>query len=207
MINLHSRKVVFVQKSRQHTSYILLLSTLVSCFLFLPHHTVLALVDINTADTTDLEELKGIGPAKAKAIIDHRQTHGPFTRIEQIQDVWGIGPSTYENIRDFITVGAAYYMEPDTSLVSEPKTIESSTIVPLKEELVPSSEIETTTEGGEGEEDLLSPPSATVAPVISQTAVVSEAEKYTDFMHSLPFFGLIGVILAGVVALYANRLS
>lgn len=62
------------------------------------------LVNINTADTTLLSTLSGIGPAKAAAIIDYRTQHGPFARSEDIQNVSGIGPSTYAGIKDFITV-------------------------------------------------------------------------------------------------------
>jgi competence protein ComEA len=61
------------------------------------------LVNINTADQKALESLPGIGPVIAQRILDHRQAHGPFTQIEDIMDVSGIGPSTFEKIRDLIT--------------------------------------------------------------------------------------------------------
>lgn len=49
--------------------------------------------------------LNGIGEVKAQAIIDYRAgPSGPFETIEEIQEVSGIGPSTYDNIKDFITV-------------------------------------------------------------------------------------------------------
>lgn len=48
-------------------------------------------ININTADATTLAELKGIGPAKAKAIVDYRRQHGPFKSVEQLADVKGIG--------------------------------------------------------------------------------------------------------------------
>ena len=64
-----------------------------------------ALVNINTADSATLQTLNGIGPSKAQAIIDYRTQHGPFAKIEDIQNVSGIGPSTYANIKDYITVG------------------------------------------------------------------------------------------------------
>ena len=62
-------------------------------------------ININTASKEDLERLPGIGPVKAQAIIDYREANGPFTTIEQIQNVPGIGPSTFEMIKDLITVG------------------------------------------------------------------------------------------------------
>jgi competence protein ComEA len=61
-------------------------------------------IDINTATVEILDTLPGIGPAKAADIISYRQKHGAFDRIEDIQNVSGIGPATFENIRDLITV-------------------------------------------------------------------------------------------------------
>lgn len=64
------------------------------------------LVNINTADSAALQTLDGIGPSKAQAIIDYRTQNGPFQSIEDIQNVSGIGPATYDKIKDSITVGA-----------------------------------------------------------------------------------------------------
>jgi competence protein ComEA len=61
-------------------------------------------VNINTASQADLESLPGIGPVIAQRIIAFRQEHGPFTRIEDIQEVAGIGPATYEKVKDSITI-------------------------------------------------------------------------------------------------------
>jgi competence protein ComEA len=63
-----------------------------------------ALVNINTADETTLKSLSGIGPSKAKAIITYREEKGLFTSIEDIKDVTGIGDSTFENLKEFISV-------------------------------------------------------------------------------------------------------
>lgn len=60
-------------------------------------------VNINTADSATLESLPGIGPALAQRIIDHRQTHGPFERVEDVMKVSGIGEATFEGIQDLIT--------------------------------------------------------------------------------------------------------
>lgn len=62
-------------------------------------------VDINQADAATLDTLDGIGPATAAAIVEYRTTGGPFKRIEDIQDVKGIGPALFNNIKDHITVG------------------------------------------------------------------------------------------------------
>ncbi|WP_420590386.1 ComEA family DNA-binding protein [Bacterioplanoides sp.] len=51
-------------------------------------------VNINTATAEQLTELKGIGPNKAKAIVQYRQEKGPFSSIEELVLVKGIGQST-----------------------------------------------------------------------------------------------------------------
>jgi competence protein ComEA len=60
-------------------------------------------ININTADAAELETLPGIGPTRAQQIIDYRQQHGPFATIEEIMDVSGIGPATFEGLQDLIT--------------------------------------------------------------------------------------------------------
>ncbi len=62
------------------------------------------LININTASADELETLPGIGPTLAQRIIDYRTQHGPFQRIEDIMDVPGIGPSTFDQIQSLITV-------------------------------------------------------------------------------------------------------
>jgi competence protein ComEA len=64
------------------------------------------LININTANQQELESLPGIGPVTALKIIDYRQSHGPFKDIEAIMDIKGIGPATFERIKDLITVGS-----------------------------------------------------------------------------------------------------
>jgi competence protein ComEA len=60
-------------------------------------------ININTAEQASLESLPGIGPALAQRILDHRQANGPFGRVEDIMDVSGIGPATFEGLQDLIT--------------------------------------------------------------------------------------------------------
>jgi competence protein ComEA len=62
-------------------------------------------VNINTASQAELEALPGIGPVTAQVILTYRQLNGAFTSIEAIQDVDGIGPVTYEKIKNLITIG------------------------------------------------------------------------------------------------------
>jgi competence protein ComEA len=62
-------------------------------------------ININTASAAELEALPRIGPALAQRIIEYRAANGPFQRIEDITRVRGIGPATFEQIKDRITVG------------------------------------------------------------------------------------------------------
>ncbi len=64
-----------------------------------------AKIDINTADTSELIELPGIGEKLAERIAAYRAEHGPFPSIEAIQEVSGIGEKKFEAIQDLITVG------------------------------------------------------------------------------------------------------
>lgn len=80
------------------------------------------LININTASSAELQTLVGIGAVKAQAIIDYRNgPNGPFETIEEIKDVSGIGEATYNNIKDFITVG-----DPVTSTSTAVSSGESS---------------------------------------------------------------------------------
>ena len=63
------------------------------------------LININTASAAELDSLPGIGPTTAQKIIDYRTQNGPFLNAEDIVNVSGIGPGTYERIKNLITVG------------------------------------------------------------------------------------------------------
>jgi competence protein ComEA len=62
------------------------------------------LININTADKAALMTLPGIGETKANAIIAYRTENGAFTDPEQLMEVNGIGPGTYDNLKDLITI-------------------------------------------------------------------------------------------------------
>jgi competence protein ComEA len=61
-------------------------------------------ININTASAAQLDGLPGIGPGYAQRIVEYRESHGPFARTEEIQNVPGIGPATFDKIKDLITV-------------------------------------------------------------------------------------------------------
>jgi competence protein ComEA len=64
------------------------------------------LLNINTASAADLAGLKGIGDAKAKAIVQYREKNGPFKSVEDLRQVKGIGEKLLENLRAHVTVGS-----------------------------------------------------------------------------------------------------
>ena len=61
-------------------------------------------ININTATAEQLQALPGIGKARAEAIIAYREEHGPFTYVEDLRAVSGIGKGILANIIDYITV-------------------------------------------------------------------------------------------------------
>lgn len=73
-------------------------------------------VNINTASEKELTQLGGIGVAKAAEIVKYREANGPFGNPEDLMNVKGIGPKTFESNKDRIAVG-----KPDTEISEETK--------------------------------------------------------------------------------------
>lgn len=61
------------------------------------------LINLNTASGALLETLPGIGPVTAQRILDHRQSNGPFSRIDELLETKLVSASTFEKIRGRIT--------------------------------------------------------------------------------------------------------
>ncbi len=61
-------------------------------------------LNVNTATAEELESLPGIGASRAAAIVEYRNTHGPFQRVEDLVEVSGIGDGILGSIRDLIEV-------------------------------------------------------------------------------------------------------
>ncbi|GAA3521514.1 ComEA family DNA-binding protein [Corynebacterium pilbarense] len=59
-------------------------------------------VSLNSASASELTALPGVGEATAAAIVAHREANGPFTAVEQLTDVRGIGPAKFEAMRDMV---------------------------------------------------------------------------------------------------------
>lgn len=62
------------------------------------------LIDINTALPSELQRLPGIGPALAERIVAYREAWGPFSTIEDIMEVSGIGPATFARMQHLLKV-------------------------------------------------------------------------------------------------------
>ncbi len=82
-----------------------------------------AAVDLNNATQAELETVKGVGPAKAKAIIEYRKKNGNFKSVDDLDKVPGFGKKTVDSVRKEIVVGnakaAAAGKTADTKTVKE----------------------------------------------------------------------------------------
>jgi competence protein ComEA len=61
-------------------------------------------ININKADETELQNLPGIGPAKAAAIVEYRNSSGPFEAVDDLKKISGIGDKTFEKLKDLIGI-------------------------------------------------------------------------------------------------------
>ncbi len=61
--------------------------------------------DLNRAGPRQLEAIPGIGPSIAGRILEYRERNGPFTSVDELRKVSGIGPKTYERIKPYLRVG------------------------------------------------------------------------------------------------------
>lgn len=64
-----------------------------------------AAVNINSATQSELEAVKGLGPAKAKAIIAYREAHGNFKSLDDLDNVKGFGRASVEKLKGELSVG------------------------------------------------------------------------------------------------------
>jgi len=149
-----------------------------------------SLVNINTASATLLDTLPGIGPVKATAIIEYRAEHGLFKAIEDIQNVKGIGPVTFVNIKALITVGAAGEAQPPAPITSFHSV---QTVEPAQS---------SNTSGTAHEHSTVGAPAATTSSVVAAGATLPPATSdtpvtsSTNVLHSpwtLTFIGIVAI--------------
>ena len=65
---------------------------------------VFAAVNINTATQSELEVVKGLGPAKARAIISYREANGNFKHLDELDNVKGFGKASVEKLKEELSV-------------------------------------------------------------------------------------------------------
>ena len=82
----------------------LLMATLVVGGLMMS--SAFAAVNINSATQSELEAVKGLGPAKAKAIITYREAHGNFKSLDELDNVKGFGSASIEKLKGELSVGS-----------------------------------------------------------------------------------------------------
>jgi competence protein ComEA len=66
-----------------------------------------AAVNINSASVEELDAVKGITPAKAKAIVDYRSNNGPFKSLDELKGVKGFGEKSVAKLKDELVIGEA----------------------------------------------------------------------------------------------------
>lgn len=64
----------------------------------------IAPINVNSADPELLDELPGVGPSRAEAIIEEREANGDFESADDLTRVSGIGPATVDRMRDQVSV-------------------------------------------------------------------------------------------------------
>jgi len=64
-----------------------------------------AVVDLNTGTQSELESVKGIGPAKAKQIVEYRQKNGAFKNLDALASVKGFGKASVAKLKNELVVG------------------------------------------------------------------------------------------------------
>ena len=80
-------------------------SMLVSIAMLMSVSSFAGPVDINSADAGTLASvIIGVGENRAAAIVDYRNTHGPFTSVDELSNVKGIGMKTVDKSRDNLVV-------------------------------------------------------------------------------------------------------
>ena len=98
-----------------------MLRLLVLLILMVFSSAAIAGVNINTAGEAELETLPGIGPVKAAAIVTYREQHGPFSSVEALDAVSGIGPATMTNLRGLVTTDDGVVLPTEPPRVGPPE--------------------------------------------------------------------------------------
>jgi len=106
-----------------------------------------AAVNVNTASQAELESLNGIGPAKAKAIIDYRTKNGPFKSLEELDKVPGVGQGTLAKIRNDVTLTGRTTVPADAKRTEKKSAARASTREPSADDTSKSKATKTPSSG------------------------------------------------------------
>lgn len=72
--------------------------------LFLFFSLAFGVVNINKANSAQLQSLSGIGPTKAQEILKYRKAHGGFKSVAELVNVKGIGPKTVQKLKSQVSI-------------------------------------------------------------------------------------------------------
>jgi len=72
--------------------------------LFLFFSLAFGVVNINKANSAQLQSLNGIGPTKAQEIMKYRKAHGGFKSVNELLNVKGIGPKTVQKLKSQVSI-------------------------------------------------------------------------------------------------------
>lgn len=61
-------------------------------------------INLNTADSGELQKIRGIGPKFAERILEYRKEHGRFQSADELVNVRGIGPVKFEKMKEQVTI-------------------------------------------------------------------------------------------------------
>jgi competence protein ComEA len=78
---------------------------LLSLFMSLASSSITyAAVDLNAASKEELETVKGIGPVKAGAVVEHRKHNGPYRKVDDLKETKGFGDKSVDKMRHEVAV-------------------------------------------------------------------------------------------------------
>jgi competence ComEA-like helix-hairpin-helix protein len=96
-------------------------------------------VNINTADSVQLQLVPGIGPSTAEKILQMRKSYGAFKSVNDLMAIRGLGPKRLEKMRKYLTVGKPAAQAPNTAQPASAKTKPRAPTKPTPTNSVPTT--------------------------------------------------------------------
>jgi competence ComEA-like helix-hairpin-helix protein len=136
-----SRRAVIALAFAGLSSFLLVLAAI-------PHHATKKPpahpIDINSANSVQLQEVPGIGPATADKILQMRKSYGSFKSVDDLLSVRGIGPKRLEKMRKFLIAGHAVPRKgttPSPIAAKEPACANCSRAAPVRKSAVTPAKV------------------------------------------------------------------